>query len=355
MKDLKKKEQLLLAKYQNAVAALQRFSDRERKIFSEFRSTFPHEVEAFDKVIPGPISTGIWVLKDGLILTRYHEWRGEPRTEVFVDLESTDDWMQNKKLIPTPKGFLMLARFIGGPGGLIELTNCSLGSEFIPYVFITSIKEDDPRLQEPEQSALFDFQLTMLGYLFSSKHGTPSPRKLVLSEYRSLLQRFDSLLSEVSKEEELQRFLKNNPLLLGPYTQVYSQFKLGDDLVADFVISHQTTSGIEYRFVEIKPATHKLFTRLGDTTAKLNHAIRQTVDWETWISRYSAYLRDKLPGFNHATFEIIIGRNTDINEGCAIRIKTMNNGWANRVVLTYDDLLDKARNSLENLTRLVSD
>jgi hypothetical protein len=109
-----------------------------------------------------------------------------------------------------------------------------------------------------------------------------------IKELEKLLSSFESVLNS-SKEQDIHIFLDKNHDLLKFNTYggfVSSKFKLADKYIPDFVtIEHMIQAlNTPITFIEIERANKKLFTKSGDPTSFLTHAVRQVQDWKAWIS-----------------------------------------------------------------------
>jgi hypothetical protein len=139
---------------------------------------------------------------------------------------------------------------------------------------------------------------------------------------------FRSTLSRAEREEDIQRFLSKNPMLLarqlrgGHGRWVIPKLRLGSQHVTDFLLGEKSSVGYEWHAVELESPRAKMFTIGGDPTQALTHAIRQIQDWRAWLQKNQNYAaRSKsesglgltdivstLPGL------ILIGRREDIPE-----------------------------------------
>jgi Domain of unknown function (DUF4263) len=102
-------------------------------------------------------------------------------------------------------------------------------------------------------------------------------------------------LDKATSERELQAFFEGHPNLLiqhiggGHGRWVVPQKRLGSEFVTDFVIGERHSFGFQGQAVEIESPLVPLFTKKGDPSAKLTHAIRQITDWRAWIKRNQDY------------------------------------------------------------------
>lgn len=109
------------------------------------------------------------------------------------------------------------------------------------------------------------------------------------------LARFKRCLSSARSEAPLQRLFAREPLLLvqhlggGHGRWVVPQKRLGAEFVPDFVVGEKSSIGYEWQLVELESPTAPLFTRAGDPSKHLTHALRQIDDWRAWLERNRDY------------------------------------------------------------------
>jgi hypothetical protein len=148
------------------------------------------------------------------------------------------------------------------------------------------------------------------------------PWGLLSYEERSILKQIEtgwiSLLGDPHvKEAELHRFMGEHAgLFFGQGAVVISRFELGSDYQIDFVVATDEAScGIDFNLIEIELPQTPPYTRSGNPSARLSHAIQQILDWKTWIKRYRGHVRRFFPStyhgweeFTNFSYTIFIGR-----------------------------------------------
>jgi hypothetical protein len=177
----------------------------------------------------------------------------------------------------------------------------------------------------------------------------------VLAALRLAIAELEGLLNDRERNEnDLQRCLTHNPILFGTdYRRVIPKHRLGDEYEMDYAL--ERVSGL-VDLVEIEASTHLLFTQAGNPRKELVHAEQQVLDWLDWIERHSEYARDRLPGLMRPFGYVIIGRSTNLSEKDRDRLHRRNSVFRGAFqILTYDDLLDRARALLEILAGGLSD
>ena len=159
------------------------------------------------------------------------------------------------------------------------------------------------------------------------------PWSVLCSEGRAILKsverRWRSLLNDGSvTESDLHRFLADHAgLFFGQESVVISRADLGSDYEVDLVIAGDEASyGIDYTFVEIESPRTPPYTRSGDPSARLSHAIQQVLNWKAWLKRHRGHVRKFFPSeyfgweeFINLSFSIVIGRRTSPRTATAKR------------------------------------
>lgn len=166
--------------------------------------------------------------------------------------------------------------------------------------------------------------------------------------YRSLLQRFRDLLDSAGKEEEVQTFLRDNPILLCPtYIRVIPKYKLGKDYVTDFVFESQTGRGIEWIFVEIERPDKALFTQSGQQHNQFSQAQDQLLCWELWLERNQSYAQEDLAGLRNPVMQLVYGRDAALKVGQREKLRALEK--PSHIYSTYDDLAHRFEVLVERL------
>lgn len=166
---------------------------------------------------------------------------------------------------------------------------------------------------------------------------------------RSMLQEFEALLdASPEKEEELQKFLTAQPVLLDPFvTELRSKHQLGDDFITDYVVRRINN---EYVLVEIENSTDRIFTKEGHFTAAVTKALAQVRDFQAWVADNIAYAQKKLPGIRRPDGLVVVGRGKDLTELDLKRLSEENYSRRGYIkVVTYDDLIEQGRAVHQNL------
>lgn len=306
----------------------------------------------FADALPDSISSTVWGLKDGVVFVR-HKTVGPVAKVNFRILPITlEQWGKEGIIVPLEGGDFSLAqaRVIVGLAN-ISMINCQVNDIKIPYVEFAYLRYDETHNIPSVEGAILDFQLALLGLQTQQRSTQPQP--IVSSDTICLLKQiadsFENLLNDGTKEEELQVFLRDNSFILHPSAECIPKKKLGEDFVTDFVLAATTTQGPIYVLVEIERASHPVLTKDMTFSGPVNHALKQTREWDVWLEKNKAYIQNKLPGFETPTYLVIIGRGHLMSDDEKAYLRSYNRDWKNTSLLTYDDLLLRFRDTITNL------
>lgn len=173
------------------------------------------------------------------------------------------------------------------------------------------------------------------------------------SALKILRSNFMQLLNSTPKEELLQDFFEENPILLHqfPAERTIPKAKILSKHVADFAI---LTAQKELILIEIEKTTTPLMKKNGHRASALVHAFDQVKDWLCVIEEQRIAVLDCLKIDRHDVSNIrgvvIAGREKGYDAQNLRCLKMSNEGPIN--FLTYDDLLfalDALINKFENI------
>lgn len=212
-------------------------------------------------------------------------------------------------------------------------------------------------LSDPERKRLLFYNLGMMGMTSGFKDGDDLKfdhllnltvdSHLVLN--KEIINAFERLLySEPKREEDLQKYLTANPILLDPFVSIiYTKQELGSDFITDFIVRRMND---QYVLVEIENSTDLLFTQNGSFSSALNAAIGQVRDFQAWVSENISYAQKKLPNIKYPEGLVVIGRKIKLAEIEIKRLTEENFSRRGHIkIITYDDLLEQAKNVHRNL------
>lgn len=172
---------------------------------------------------------------------------------------------------------------------------------------------------------------------------------------------FENALNYARDESDMQLFIEANPRILiqhfavGRGAWVKPKQRLGSEYETDFLIAQQGSGGLIWYAVELERPQAILFTKKGDPSAALTHALRQINDWREWLSRnrgYAAQSREQ-EGLGlidiHPELDglIIMGRGADIDTRTTARRRRLARDYRVEIE-TYDWLLSEARERFES-------
>ena len=171
---------------------------------------------------------------------------------------------------------------------------------------------------------------------------TPAELK---KEYLALISR-----PKVS-EEKVHQFLVDFPMFLPlwyPYENtVFSKLPLGNQHTTDFAHVREDSPGAKWHFIEIEKPCDRLFTKAGNPSAKLTHAMRQLHDWESWYLENRDYVGRHFPFSElrlaniHANPELrlVIGRRAEIGNNERKLMQRLSDRPI--MIMTFDRLADQ--------------
>ncbi|WP_420210182.1 Shedu anti-phage system protein SduA domain-containing protein [Burkholderia aenigmatica] len=169
-------------------------------------------------------------------------------------------------------------------------------------------------------------------------------------------------LDTATREEDIQQFLQKNPSHLiqhlggGHGRWIIPKQRLGSEHVTDFMIADCDSMGFHWTAVELESPMATMFTKAGNPSATLNHAIRQIRDWRIWLSHnqnYAARLRsDNGLGLTEIDMEvpglILMGRRATESEDTR-HMRRQISRESRIEIHTFDFLLDALIGRLASL------
>lgn len=129
---------------------------------------------------------------------------------------------------------------------------------------------------------------------------------------------YEALLDKNVPEARVHEFLAthtyffNGALRLFGFSPVYSKTKLGCDYEVDFAWLDSSSFGPDWHLVEIEAPSTRLFTKGGNPTAELTHAVQQLRDWHSWLHDHLEYARRLMPQIEYPLCYIFMGRRKEL-------------------------------------------
>ena len=99
--------------------------------------------------------------------------------------------------------------------------------------------------------------------------------------------RFEHVINTAQREEDLQKFLAENPFILSeqlPHCHyVIPKFRFGGKYVSDFLLAEFASSGRTWVLVELEPPNVQLVTQSGHLAERVRTGVQQVKDWHDWL------------------------------------------------------------------------
>ncbi len=112
---------------------------------------------------------------------------------------------------------------------------------------------------------------------------------------QSEVEEYLDLLKHAKSERPMQAFFYLHRHFLVEHLRgghgrwAISQLRLGSQHVTDFMIGASHSLGADWIAVELESPRASIFTKAGNPTATLTHAIRQITDWRAWLTSNLSY------------------------------------------------------------------
>lgn len=173
-----------------------------------------------------------------------------------------------------------------------------------------------------------------------------SPAEAATRELALVLTQFEVLIERpgVHEKRDVHEFIKSHSFILFPNPDAVTSevpIGLGTEFRIDFLVQRPDGS---YLLVEIENPQATLFTKSGDFSAGVNHAVRQVEDWQEWIEANLPTVERYFPGIRAPEAWIVIGRDRGLADAEKRRLVRRNINMRGRVTIrTYDDALRDAK------------
>jgi hypothetical protein len=183
----------------------------------------------------------------------------------------------------------------------------------------------------------------------------PSVRQLTRKQLRADIAEYKALLDARVSELCIHSFLSshscffNGLLRLFGYSPLYSKVKLGHDFEVDFAWFDTGSDGPEWCLAEIESPTRSMFTKAGDPSAWLTHAIQQVCDWHSWIHDNGAYARSLMPYIEYPLGLVFIGRREELTSSTRKKLRRLCYGHRMSLEIHTLDWFISAAESVDNL------
>jgi len=173
-----------------------------------------------------------------------------------------------------------------------------------------------------------------------------------------LVRQFEQVLDTAKKEEDVQKFLTENPFILAeqlPHCHyVVPKFRFGGQYVSDFLLPEMTSGGTFWVLVELEPPNATLVTASGQLADRVRVGVQQVKDWRDWLvnNRDMATRPRSKNGLGLSDIQgvwgwVVVGRRTHVSPRFnQLRSQIQNDSGIK--IMTYDRLLDWFRNRAEH-------
>ncbi len=159
---------------------------------------------------------------------------------------------------------------------------------------------------------------------------------------------FENLInSSEALEAVFQKYLVEHPFILEPFfSEVWPLVRLGESLVADFVVKRLDGSLI---VVEIERPSTPLFTQYPQLASPATYAITQALAYRDWILRNHLYSKERFGGFGEVQALAVVGLEHRLSreQRNQLRIENESRGGIVRIV-GFDWLADRAKTVARN-------
>jgi len=169
-------------------------------------------------------------------------------------------------------------------------------------------------------------------------------------DYRNKLRDFDELIQSTDvREESIQNFLEENNWIFGAeYIQVMPKKALSHKYVVDFLLQRFDSS---WEIVELKLPAEDIFTNQLNVTAKVTSAISQIQNAQEFMLKNYEFLKtsEDIEVFKPRGVLVISNRLSNEEKD---RLEIINKSYSDITIVTYQDLLQKARKQVELIEKL---
>ena len=172
-------------------------------------------------------------------------------------------------------------------------------------------------------------------------------REVKLPDYELDIKEFEKKIASSKKENELQDFLSKKSWLLGLEYENSQPQKIGIGKRFDFYVEKYDGYA---DIIEIKKSTDELFNKNGKMSKILSDSIQQLIEYidDAIVEGDSKLISKKLKiNFLKPKGILIIGK--DKNKESKEKIKNLSHYFFNLEILTYDDVLARAKIIIKNL------
>ncbi len=350
---------------------LRRFFETYYSELRERMSDYPAASETFPYYLTGRRRIVATLLKDGLVAVHYpaecdsFEFRVEPERRVtdLTEEITTIVYPNRVTAVSFPRDPDNPDKDFDGAFTVMAPEADYNGQVFRPdYVrldvaatdtLVGNLHDEEQARQDAERDVLFAAN----AYLMGLERLPPDVQQdRVLRELEAAINGLEELLASDPEEWRLQIYLgiPRNRVLLDPTAKsVTPEVKLGNEHRVDFVLE---LPGERHVLVEIERPRDPLYTKGGDPAERHKHGQQQIMDWIEWLDENRDYARKQIPALRtvkEPEYRLIVGLRSNTSEKHQ-KALTRKNVELHRVeTMTFDDLLDRAKQHLANLRAML--
>lgn len=107
--------------------------------------------------------------------------------------------------------------------------------------------------------------------------------------------------------------------------------------------------------VEIERPRDALYTKDGDPADRHKHGQQQIMDWIEWLDENKDYARKNIPALSKVKepeYRLVVGLRSNTSEKHQRALRRKNVELHRIETMTFDDMLDRAKQYLDNLRNL---
>ena len=158
--------------------------------------------------------------------------------------------------------------------------------------------------------------------------------------------------ADVHEKRDVHPFLAEHTYFLHPALEtIVSEptIGVGTEFRPDFIIREATG---DYILVEIENPKQPLFTKRGDFTAEVSHAVQQVEDWQEWLEQNLPTAQRHYPDIVSPRGLIVMGRHANMGQKERQKLSRRNINTRGRLeIITYDELIASSRAYLAGVRR----
>lgn len=204
---------------------------------------------------------------------------------------------------------------------------------------------------DPLKSADIDFQTFLIGRNLGVSPDLKEYKFSVEEALIRLANNFEEVLNKSLREEEIQRFIDDHPMVFSPtMVRHIPKMQIGK-YITDFVFVEKNGW---YQFIELERSDSALFTKKSDFTIAVTHGWQQLEDWDRELETKKEKIQKKfnIENIENRKFTLVIGRSKDLDPEKLQKIKTKSRGSNKYEIITYDEILQSIKMLISNIRKI---